>query len=100
MAEGARKRLLKDICEDLAGKSEAQIAYACKLWRSGDHPRRFPTSGELLELMKNPFDTPRGRSYDHIPEIKGPFISPERAAEVLRKAGFKSVRDERSEPEG
>src|SRR5262245_43550983 len=66
MPEGARKTQLRQMCKDLAGKSEPQIANACERWRTGEHPRRFPVSGELLELMKNPYDMPRGRTYPKI----------------------------------
>lgn len=88
--------MLKQMCEDLAGKSEPQIAQACKRWRTGPNGY-FPTSGQLLELMKNPYETPRGKTYDHIPRDEGNYISPERAAEVLRAAGFKSVLDDNAE---
>jgi hypothetical protein len=80
------------MCEDLSGRTEAEIAHACKRWRTSPE-RYFPTSGQLLELMRNPYETRGGRVYDPIAPIEGPFITPERAREVLRAAGFKTVSD-------
>jgi len=98
LGDGQRKALLRQMCEDLAGKSEPQIAHACKRWRTSS-AAYFPTSGQLLELMKNPYDAPRGRTYAAIPrDDGGQYITPERAAEVLRAAGLKSIRDERHDP--
>jgi hypothetical protein len=61
MPVGAQKTLLRQMCSDLLGRcSEPQLAHATSRWRTEDHPRRFPISGELLALMKNPYaDTPR-----------------------------------------
>jgi hypothetical protein len=57
MTEGQRKVLLRQMCEDLAGRSEPEIAHACKRWRTGTKAY-FPSSGQLLELMKNPYADP------------------------------------------
>lgn len=57
MTDGQKKVLLKQMCEDLAGRTEAEIAHACQRWRTGTKSY-FPTSGQLLELMKNPYADP------------------------------------------
>lgn len=64
LSDGQRRVLLKQMCEDLAGKTEAQIAHACKRWRTSPNTY-FPTSGQLLELIKNPYaDAPSTRGQD------------------------------------
>jgi hypothetical protein len=64
LTDGQRKILLRQLCEDLSGKSEPQIAHACKRYRQNAANRFFPTSGQLLDLMKNPYeDPPRPNRY-------------------------------------
>jgi hypothetical protein len=46
---------LGSVAGDLSGKSIEQIRDACKRYRVNGENRFFPTSGQLLDLMKNPY---------------------------------------------
>jgi hypothetical protein len=46
---------LGSVAGDLSGKSIEQIRDACKRYRTNGENKWFPTSGQLLDLLKNPY---------------------------------------------
>lgn len=55
---------LASVAGDLNGKSIEQIRDACKRYRVNGENRFFPTSGQLLDLMKNPYADPPPRHHE------------------------------------
>lgn len=51
---------LASVAGDLQGKAIEQIRHACKRYRQDGQNRFFPTSGQLLDLMKNPYEDAPG----------------------------------------
>lgn len=83
MTEGQYRALHLQYCQDLAGKTDAQIADACRRWRTNPQNKFFPSSGQLLELTKNPYDAPPSTNrYD---DSRLPPIPPER---MIRREGY------------
>lgn len=66
MTEGKWRQLFLMFCEDLKGKTLAQIQMACRRWRQGADNKFFPTPGQLLELCIPPFADKPGRSRGRI----------------------------------
>lgn len=63
MTDGQYAQWTKDFCQDLAGKTDAQIAYACARFRRDAGNRFLPTPGQLLALCESPYaDKHRQRS--------------------------------------
>jgi hypothetical protein len=85
MDKGAQKAILRPMCSDLLGRcSEPELAHAIRRWRTEDHPRRFPISGELLALMKNPYADPPSRHR----ELHGGGCQCEKCRHKIPSAGF------------
>jgi hypothetical protein len=81
--EAQAKLLLADILSDLVAFSPAEINRACAEWRSSPANRFFPTSGQLIGLMR-PYSEPRRRlaTFKAVPEIEGPRAT-KSAAQIL-----------------
>jgi hypothetical protein len=54
-SEGEYRSWLRDFCQDLAGKTDAQLEYACGRYRRDPKNRFMPTPGQILELCNSPF---------------------------------------------
>lgn len=61
MTEGQSKRLLKDYLEDLGEYPAKLIEKACKDYRTDGSKSFFPTSGQLIDLMKDEYYTRKRR---------------------------------------
>lgn len=80
---------LASFVEDLRGKTIEEIRNACRRYRQNVANKFYPTPGQILDLMKNPYDAPRGKSYGPIRHDDGPQVTIERAREIMIKYGFK-----------
>lgn len=58
MTDSERRIWLETYCEDLKGRADDEIGNACKRYRQDAKNRYFPTPGQLLELLKNPYEDP------------------------------------------
>ena len=81
--EAQAKLLLADILRDLVAFSPAEINKACAEWRSNPKNRFYPTSGQLIGLMR-PHSEPRRRlaTYAGSPQIEGPRAT-KSAAQII-----------------
>lgn len=58
-SEQHARLLIDDMVRDLKRVTPEDVERACKLWRTNEASRFFPTSGQLLAMLKNPFkDSP------------------------------------------
>lgn len=93
MTDSERKVWFSDYCRDLADKSDAQLAYACRRYRQNSANRFFPTPGQLLELCDSPFhdDAPvrsEGRVVDGKWQPWGGACQCRRCVEKIPREGF------------
>ncbi len=77
---------LASVAGDLAGKSIAQVRDACRRYRQNGENRFFPTSGQLLDLMKNPYaDAPSANRHR---ELHGGGCQCEKCRHKIPSGGF------------
>lgn len=92
MSDTERRVWLETYCEDLNGRSDDQIADACKRYRQNGENRYFPTPGALLDLMKNPYADPptvsRGSDLHSRLGFGGGACKCQRCTSLARSDGF------------
>ena len=87
-AEEIRAAQLAWWCDELQDWTQEQVVWSLRRWNR-DNPRSRPTPGDIVALMKDA----RGRKVaaqlpKPAPELPRERISAERAAEIMRQAGF------------
>ena len=83
--------LFQTYYEDLKGVSVEQLRDGCRRWRNNPDNTKFPTPGQLKEVCRNPFETPKGRRYDPLPDDLPPIgqcVTPERMRSDLAQHGL------------
>ena len=75
---------------DFQGMTLAEIQNGCRRYRKNPENRFFPTPGQLLAACANPYDSPKGKTYDPLPALPmvGECVTPERMRETLKQHGF------------
>jgi hypothetical protein len=84
MTDDDRRVWLMTWCEDLAYKTDAELAYGCARYRRDKENKFFPTPGQLLEACKNPYDSGPGRRYDPLPPLPEITRTPEQLQELIQ----------------
>lgn len=84
MTQESRREWIVTLCQDLAHKSLAELQYGARRYRTTAGNKWFPTPGAWIDACKNPFDSPRGRTYAELPELP-PAMDAERAEQVIRE---------------
>lgn len=79
---------LSEFCHDLKGKTLEEIRYGCRRYRQNPENRFFPTPGQLLEACRNPFEAPRGRTYDPLDDLP-PALPADVAQKLIEKTRAK-----------
>lgn len=89
-AEEIRAAQLAWWCDELQDWTQEQVVWALRKWNR-DSPRARPTPGDIVAIMMQA----RGRKYaaqiakvEPQPEPPRERVSKERAAEIMREAGF------------
>lgn len=88
--EGQAKLLFSDLYSDLADFSPNEISTACATWRRNPENRFFPTSGQLIGIMRPTVPSePRLRlePFKDYPKIEGRRAT-KSAAQIIAEHGF------------
>lgn len=99
MRDEEKKTVLRQMCGDLQGKALAQILDACRRYRQNGENRFMANSGQLLDLMKNPYaDPPTARRgsdiWSHLGFGGGDCRCQRCATKTPREGFFKAPRED------